>query len=283
MAWRLVLAAIVAWRALKSPIPTIEIVGHAWKLALGSIVAHPKIVVLIFLIAAVAAALQNYFVLVKSYDPTILVGASIAWQALMAVAVAVLAVPFHRGIINVVLTAPRFPGAQMTREPDFGSANRAIMPRAALYGFLIWLLTYGLNVASKATVRYVPEAAGIYAFYAAILVVFVLTTMVMLVRPALSRGLTAGAGLHLARRNSSALLFVIGLLLLVPMAFGPIAFWLPRLLVQTDDAQLITIVSFLIFSVFQVMAMEAATVLFLGAAEQRDQQANAPLTSTVQQ
>src|SRR5262249_34441685 len=134
-----------------------------WVLALTRFWAIPRTVLAISLVIVSGAGLQILFTYWHILDDRTLLIASIAWQGVMAACIAALAVPVHLLIIHDFLAARRF-GADtlffrgeavnqslIARPPPVG-----LVFRAALVGFLVWLLTYGLHIASNAAVLFAP-------------------------------------------------------------------------------------------------------------------------------
>ena len=245
------------YRAVVSQIRPLSIMVAGWRASINCWRRHRFIVLGIALFVLIGLGLQYFFV--SFFGPgvheEILLVASLAWQAFMATSVAALVVPLH---LAVLLD---------TSHPflKIGGSSRALLLRAAAYGFGIWCFNYLLGILSRIAMIATPPQFWREASYGLISASFLLTTALLLVRPSLSLGSAQPfrTGLRLALSHPMALCVMTLAMLSWPFMINNLAIFLPAQLLESDGiARTIGVAIISLFSIFQVIAMEAATVIF---------------------
>ena len=249
----------LAFRGASSPLRPLVIPLAAWRLVYG-LRFNPKILLAISSLILFGAALQLYFVNTPGYDAQVLQISSIVWQALMAALGAALAVPLHLFAIH------RFWRARVADPAAEGGRKLKILAlRAAVLGLAIWTFDYLVGVAAKIVTLSSDPDFRQFGYFGLIFASFLLTSLLALVRPALSLGLPhpLRTGIRMAVRNGLALYVVLALLAIPPTVLGPLANYLPRLLVKSrETASVISVALISDLNIFQYLAVEFATVLF---------------------
>jgi len=263
--WTILASALLAlgyigYRGAVSPTRPIAIPFAAWRRAFEAVQTHRSVVLGVTLLICAGVSLQLSFT--SHFAPNAhqrsLLAASILWQAIMASAVAAIVVPFQLCV------------ARETRHlvdiPNHAARSQAAIVRAAAaYGFGIWLFSYLLGVASKFLLQFAPIALRPTSYYLLTGAAFLITTLLTLVRPCLSLGYAhpLRSGARLAISNAAAL-FVMTIALAMPpivielmLTYIPAAFLVPAL-----PREIFGVVAYSAFSIFQVLAVEASTVVF---------------------
>ncbi len=242
------------WRAIKSPVRPLWVFARAWEIFFYCARAN------VWLLAAVAAALaagqalqalfQAHPGLGQAVGQVPLMVASIGWQCLLAVFLALCAGKFHLSIIPIVTRGVR--GVEITPPGFFQIA----LP-VALWGGMLWLYGYALHVLSN--VALVNSSAMWFNPLTALTSVtgYLLMAPFVLIRPAIAFGRDRPVltGLLTALQNLPALVLVLILLVVPPLVFGVV-------LTALRPAFLLSEAIFLVFSFLQFLAYEAATLIF---------------------
>ncbi len=234
-----------------------SIVTLAWRVAIDCCRVQRRAIFGISFFIVLGAGLQFFFVNFPIFPEFDLLIASIFWQAFMAGAVAAVVVPVHFFVIQTVLRL---------RGPGEAPPIRPIMLRAFGVGLAIWFLTYGLGVGIRLATFVVPVERRIDAFYFLSILAFFLTTLLALVRPALSMGLhnPVRQSVVFAARHALALFAMVGVMLIPPAALGLAVHNLTPLFIGRGTLGYLTdTVIMSLFTIFQTLAVEVATVLFL--------------------
>jgi hypothetical protein len=273
----LVAAAYLAIRGARSPLRPLHIPVMAWRLAIDAWQWQRQVVLAVSALVVVGASIQFYFVNTSGHDEWILLIASIFWQAFMASFVAALAVPLHLFVIHVYLKAP------VADRPERGRKLAPLMRRAAAYGLAIWVFGYLVGVAAKAAVLYMGPSPAKNLGVA--FISFLVTSLLVLVRPALSLGMPhpLRTGVGMAWKRALALYVMMAVLAIPQYALSPLAIFVPPAFVRPVlAARLISITLISILNVFQYLAAEISTVFFARRAVQqsRDEADAAGVVST---
>jgi hypothetical protein len=256
----LVFAALyIAIRGAMSPLRPLPIPLAAWRLAIDSWRWQRKIVLAVASLVVVGASMQFYFVNTSGHDQRILLIASIIWQAFMASFVAALAVPLQLFVIHVYLQAP-------VADPSEGGRKLApLMLRAAGYGLAIWIFGYLVGVATKAVILFTAPSLHWVEYFVLAFISFLITSLLVLVRPALSLGMPhpLRTGFAMGWKRALALYVMMAVLAIPQAVLTPLAIFVPpAFLGLALPARLITITLVSILNVFQYLAVEISTVLF---------------------
>ena len=277
-------ALYVVYRGFRSSLRPLMIFQAGWSAAFRSLSGAPRAVVAIGLVIATGAGLQLTSTAFPIFDEQTFFVTSIVWQAVMATALAALAVFVHLFIIHDLFAERRF-GAKthFYRGP---AVNQSLHPRppplsllvrAGALGFGIWLLTYGLHVATNALAVFSPQLAPFATpdlirstvYFGGTFASFLIVTLLSLVRPALSLGssrpVLLGIGTAVGR---APVLYSLTVLLLIPPAIiGWLTVFIPHLFLPASVvARLVGAVILLVFSIFQLMAVEASTIFLMNRA-----------------
>ena len=222
----LVAVGYFAVRGALSPLRPLGIPPTAWRLAGDSWWWRRKVVLAAASLVAIGAALQFYFVNTSGHDQRILLIASIFWQAFLAMSFAALAVPLHLFVIHVYLKAT------VADRPEGGRKPASLMPRAAAYGVAIWILGYLVGVAFKAVILFTGPSPA--ANYGLAFISFLITSLLVLVRPALSLGMPRPfrTGVRMAWRRTLALYVMLAVLAIPPSVLTPLATFVPPAFVR---------------------------------------------------
>jgi hypothetical protein len=259
-------ALYIAIRGAMSPLRPLPIPLMAWRLAVDSWWWQRKVVLAVAALVVIGASMQFYFVNTAGHDQRILLVASIFWQTFMASFVAALAVPLHLFIIHVYVKAP-------VSDPSEGGRKLApLMLRAAGYGAALWIFGYLVGVATKAVILFTAPSFHSVEYFGLAFISFLTTSLLVLVRPALSLGMPRPLRTGFAMGWKRALpLYVMMAVLAIPQAvLTPLAIFVPPAFLGPGlPARLITITLVSILNVFQYLAVEISTVLFARRAMQQ--------------
>lgn len=271
-----VVLLLVAIRGIWSPLRPLSLLRPAWKLALWAWWSHSTMFFLGLLLAFAGVALQLYFVLIPGFDETVLLVASIVWQAGLAALFAILVLPYHRFIIDRVVVPPNHEAP--AGRPGFRSLPEGLIAKAAMFGFLIWLLNYGMLVLSRVAAAFAPDAAKGFIAYAVLLGPWLVVALLLLVRPALSYGLSARYGVKMALRHAPAIFLLVIIMEFAVVLANPAIGWLAGRMGSTNvDNAAAAMFMTAAFRVFYLFAMEALAIMIAGqalhvqAAEEGDQ------------
>ena len=257
-------AGFVAWRGSVARLRPLPIPIMAWRQANVFVFSHLKVVLGLSAMIAFGLALQEYFLNTPGYDEWTLLIASVFWQAAMAAMSAALAVFLHLRLIGA---EPYASFAVVDFAPRRRSLRRLIV-LAALWGLGIWLVSYGVGIPLKAAVQYSPAELQTAVGYGTPIASFMILNLLALVRPALSSGLKTPlrAGLLTAWRQAPALYLVQALLMIPPIGFEVSKFLIATVFGYSIFLQVITDAAIVVFSLYQFLAIEAATVIFFRSA-----------------
>jgi hypothetical protein len=261
----LLLAVVyLAVRGAMSPLRPLSVPLTAWQLAIDSWWWQRRIVLAVSFVVVVGASMQFYLVNTSGHDEWTLLIASIFWQAFMAAFVAALAVPLHLFVIHVYLQAP-------VADPSEGGRKLApLMLRAAAYGLAIWIFGYLVGVASKAVILFTGQSPA--ENFGLRFISFLTTSLMVLVRPALSLGMPRPlrTGIGMGWKRALPLYVMLAVLAIPPNVLSPLAIFVPPAFVRPLlPARLISITLVSILNIFQYLATEIATVLFAQRAAQQ--------------
>lgn len=251
---------------LRTALRSFDLVPFGWTVSVHCCRTNPGVVLSAGGLISAGMILQWYFNnAADGQDVRVLLVASLLWQAAMAAAMAALVVPVHLFVIDNVLP-PRDESAGPGASRAFVAGPSALMMRAAVYGLAIWLITYLAGTAAKAMiVSAYPATQGItYYFMTAAHVLIAMHLSV--VRPALSLGLARPLrwGVEIGLKHALPLYLMTGLLLAVPALVGPLLIVVPHgVLHLGQDAPALSMIGFVVFSVFQMLAAEAALLAFM--------------------
>lgn len=142
--------------------------------------------------------------------------------------------------------------------------------RAAGFGLAIWTFDYLVSVGARMVVQSIgdPDLQQL-AYWSFASASFLLTSLLALVRPALSLGLPHPfrAGIRMAGGNALALYLLLAAMAVPAILLRPEAELLPRIYMRSVlVADVISIALILPLNVFQYLAVEISTVLFAVAA-----------------
>jgi hypothetical protein len=241
-----VVIGAVAWRGLRSPVRPILVLLMGWRISLLSWRRNALVLLGLAGVVGFSAGLQWFFTHATGFDTKILLFVSVGWQGCTATLVAALVVPLQLSILH-------------RRGP------RLLMLRAAGYGLGIWLAANLLAAGSQFLLIAAPAAARLVLRYAIVVISFLALTLLSLVRPVLAMGSARPLrdGIAAAARNAPALYLMT---VLLSLFVGLVQPWLVALtrhiLGPRQDPQAAIVLLLSLFTVFQTLALEAATVLF---------------------
>lgn len=254
-----VLGALLIEFAIRREVAPVVVFWRGWTVTAGRLWTDPAAFLQVFGLFAVGWIMQDYFVQrpLPGGGGGLMI-ASVVWQALMSVLLALCAARFHLSIVGGLFAEA---GMGSIKLPQF----RNIAAQVALVGGAVWLLIYGFTVLSNMVVWHSPaQLISASAITAAVLSQLLLVPFALM-RPAIACGAKqpVANALRLAMRHIPLLLAVV--VLMAAPAFA-IEFGLGLFQAvwgSNVPAQVIAAACIVIFSVFQFFAYEAATLIIL--------------------
>jgi hypothetical protein len=261
----LLLLGYLGRQGARSPLRPLSIPIPAWQFALTGWRTNPRVLAAVSAVVALGAAAQLYFVNTSGHDEVTLLIASIVWQACAAALAAAVAVPLHLFVIHAFLRARDI-------DPPGGRRNvAALMRRAAAFGAAIWIVGYLLGIAFKSVLLAVEaplREMGVVSLAVVAglqFVSFLLTSLLALVRPALSLGLARPlrTGVRMAVRHARALYVLLAVLGILPLLLEFLMAYMPSELISSVAvAHLLSVLLLSMLNIFQFFTLEVGTVLF---------------------
>jgi len=254
----------IIWRGAKSDLRPLMIPIMAWRQAVLFVRGHIKTALAMAAIIVSGIAMQNYFSN-SSAGNWALLGGSLIWQAAMAAIMAALAVPLHLALIdaepNKAFVNDRFP-----------TRSRNIPRICALAGticFGLWFFDYSLSLDLKISALFVAPNWPRHATTAAALVSFAIYSLTVFVRPSISSSITGpvAAGLLVAWRRASDVYLTMALMAAPLLLFDLAKFAI--FVVILPPSTFLRVVHdgvVAVFSLYQFLAIEAATVILFRSA-----------------
>ena len=252
------LAALILEVSIRRQVLPVVIFWRGWTLSILQIFRDPGNLLQVFALIAIGSLAQEYLAVQAPPGATGLVVAAVAWQAAMALALALCAARFHLAIVPGVFADAEY---ERMRLPQW----RRIAAPVALVGGTVWLLGYGVTVLSNLLVLNSP--AGMISVSAIGMALFaqVLLTPLALIRPAIACGAKQpiANGLRLAMRKMPLLLFLVVVLALPPLLlqFGLGLLQAFAGLGEAGHAFASAVIA--VFGVLQFFAYEAVTLIVL--------------------
>lgn len=288
----------LAYLGLRAPSRPLRVFYAAWSIALRCVVSAPRAVFALAALIGAGSALQIASNIWPVFDNATLTYISIVWQGLTATLVAGLALYVHLFIIHEELAKRRFGsdtlfyrGKTLNETLHARPPSLKLLAQAMGFGVFIWLismfaraLSNWMMLVSQNRVLALGEISSPQLVFfaidmAAVLIGFILSSTFMLIRPALAYNLKnpLGQGLALAVRNAPALYSLAALLLVAPTVLASLSVIVPRLAFGGAPIALaVSAFGFLMFSIFQIVVVETATVLFANRVINLQQQKSSP-------
>lgn len=249
-----------AYRAIRTPLQPFATFIRAWGVTFSFIRIYRRLPLLVLAALIAGQALQTFFHYKPVFSVDTLILISTAWQALLAIFLALCAARFQLHIMPMVTFRPA--------DFDLEERYRRIRVRVALWAAAVWLVGIGLNVLSNLAVRNSAPDWQWYVSVPAPLIAYLLQTPLLLIRPALVFGQTARQGLTAAFRRLAPLLLLNLLFVIPPYVFqnGVLLF---GVLVSPNYVFVAAQIGFVLFGLFQFFAYEAASLIAFGIATDR--------------
>ena len=257
----LVLLALLygAWRAIRSPLQPLATFVRAWAGAIAVIRREWRPSLLILAAFALGQTLQVFFHFNPVLSSDTLIVMSTVWQFCLAIFLALCTARILLRVLPMVTF----------RRPDFDAAARfrRIARPVASWAAAVWLVGLGLTVLlNLAVLSSAPE----WRWYVAVpapMLVYLLQTPLILVRPALLFERTATGGIAVAFKHLGALL-LLNLLFTLPPFLLPNIILALAVFAHVDRFTAYTVgqIVNVPFSLLQILAYELGTVIAFGIA-----------------
>lgn len=257
----LVLLALLygVWRAVRSPLQPLATFARAWAGAITFARLNRSLLLLVFAACALGQMLQVFFHFFPLLSPDTLIIISTVWQFLLAVFLALCAARillFMRPLVTFVRA-----------DTDIAARFRQIARPVALWAVAVWLVGMALTVSFNYAVLQSAPAWRWYIAAPAPMLIYLIQTPLILIRPALVFGRGAGDGVRLACRHLLALLLLNFLFTLPAFLFPNIVFTIAALTgIGRTGAYLVAQIANVPFVLFQYLAYELSTFIAFGIA-----------------
>ena len=248
-----------------SSLRPLRILGAGWNVALNSPRKNPKIFGSFVLLVSFGVALQLYFTYVPGFRQITLFLTSISWQAISATLTALLAVPIQLFVIDGLLARPLYWGGPVEKRSVSRKRLWPLLWRAAAFGFVIWLLSTVLRFGGNALLITLPGQAKSISSYALPVITFLITTAFSLVRPAVALELARPfrTGIKVALKHALPLYLMTALFLGISFSASSLVRYISPYFLTGQDANMVSMIILLIYNAFQLLAVEASTVIFM--------------------
>lgn len=247
------------WRAIRSPVQPFATFVRAWAAAFAVIRRERKLSLLVLAVFALGQTLQVFFHFFPVLGATALTIGSQVWQICLAVVVAL----FAAAILTRALPLVTF------ERPDFDAAARfrQIARPVALWAAAVWLVGLGLSVLLNLAVINSSAEWRWYLGAPTPMLVYLLQTPLILIRPALLFRRTAGEAVATALRRLPSLVLLNLMFSLPPLAVPVVIITLATLAhLGPFSAYIIGQIVGVPFGLLQFLAYELATLIAFGIA-----------------
>ena len=248
-----------AWRAIRSPLQPLATFVRAWAGAITFARLNRLPLWLVLAALMLGQALQVYFHFFPLLSTGTLIIISTVWQFVLAVFMALCAARI------LLFMRPMVTFAQP--DADIAARFRQIARPVALWAAAVWLIGMALTVLfNYATLQSAP-AWRWYVAVPAPMLIYLIQTPLILIRPALVFGRGAGDGVRLACRHLLPLLLLNFLFTLLPFLFPNIVYAAAAFSgIGRTGAYLVVQTANVPFLLFQYLAYELSTFIAFGIA-----------------
>jgi hypothetical protein len=257
----LVLLALLygVWRAIRSPLQPLATFIRAWSVAFTVVRLERRLSLLILAAFTLGQSLQVGFHFFRVLNPKALAIVSQIWQFCLAVFLALCAAR----ILLRVLPKVTFRPANFAAD----TRGKQIAAPVALWAAAVWLIGFALTVLGNFTIIHTAPYWRWYVAAPAPMLLYLLQTPLILIRPALVFGRTGSDGIGVASRHLPALLLLNLMFTLPPLLFPLVVFILTSVShISPFSAYLISLIVNVPFILLQFLAYELAMLIAFGVA-----------------